>query len=73
MNSFCNFLGKCFRGETDLDNDGTNDNKQLIALLENYLKERQKITARMRSQNSSKSSDQEKKILTINKNNDNSN
>ena len=72
MKSCCDYLGKCFRGETDFDNNGVDDNKQLIELLENYLKERQKITEKMRRQNFSKSLEQEQKILHTNKNNDNS-
>lgn len=72
MKSCCDYLVKCFRGETDFDNNGVDDNKQLIELLENYLKKRQKITEKMRRQNFSKSSHQEQKILHTNKNNDNS-
>jgi len=72
MKSCCDYLGKCFRGETDIDNNGVEDNKQLIELLENYLKKRQKITEKMRRQNFSKSSHEDRKHLHNTKNNDNS-
>ena len=31
-------LGKCLRGETDINNNGIPDNKELILLIENHLK-----------------------------------
>jgi hypothetical protein len=31
-------LGKCLKGETDLNNNGVPDNKEIVLLVENYLK-----------------------------------
>jgi len=73
MKSCCDYLGKCFRGETDLDNNGVEDHKQLIEFLENYLKKRQKNTEKMRRQNFPKSLHEERKILHTLKNNDDQN
>lgn len=31
-------LAKCLKGETDINNNGVPDNKELIILIQNYLK-----------------------------------
>ena len=31
-------LGKCLKGETDVNNNGVPDNKEIVLLVENYLK-----------------------------------